>query len=84
MSIPNFWLRPKPVVCQFFEGYGLSECSSVVALNTLQHSKAGSVGKPLPHVQVKIAEDGGILVAGNRCLGYLNAENSPRLIGRQS
>ncbi len=53
-----------------FEGYGLSECSSVVALNTAQASKIGSVGKPLPHVQVRVAEDGEIMVRGNRFLGY--------------
>ncbi|WP_326519385.1 AMP-binding protein [Acinetobacter sp. CAAS 2-6] len=74
---PDLLAQAKASGLPVFEGYGLSECASVVALNTLQQSKAGSVGKPLPHVQVKIAEDGEILVAGNRCLGYLNAENQP-------
>jgi long-chain acyl-CoA synthetase len=42
-----------------YEGYGLTETSPVVALNTPQASKPGSVGKPLPGVQVRIADDAG-------------------------
>jgi long-subunit acyl-CoA synthetase (AMP-forming) len=53
-----------------FEGYGLSECASVVALNTESERCTGSVGKPLAHAQVKFAEDGEILVAGATLLGY--------------
>lgn len=53
-----------------FEGYGLSECASVVALNTPQAYRAGSVGKPLPHVLLNFAEDGEILVYGSLLLGY--------------
>jgi long-chain acyl-CoA synthetase len=41
------------------EGYGLTETSPVVALNTPQVQKAGSVGKALPNVQVRIADDEG-------------------------
>ncbi|CAI8916816.1 hypothetical protein EMIT047CA2_50234 [Pseudomonas soli] len=37
--------------------------------------RRGSVGKPLPHVQVRIAEDGEVLVAGSTLLGYL--EDTP-------
>ncbi|MDO8466483.1 MAG: AMP-binding protein [Gallionella sp.] len=53
-----------------FEGYGLSECASVVALNTEGAHRIGSVGKPLAHARVKFAEDGEILVAGATLLGY--------------
>ncbi|MDP2762013.1 MAG: AMP-binding protein [Sideroxyarcus sp.] len=53
-----------------FEGYGLSECASVVALNTEGEHRIGSVGKPLAHTQVRFAEDGEILVAGATLLGY--------------
>jgi long-subunit acyl-CoA synthetase (AMP-forming) len=53
-----------------FEGYGLSECTSVVALNTGAERCLGSVGKPLAHAQVKFAGDGEILVAGATLLGY--------------
>lgn len=47
-----------------FEGYGLSECCSVVALNLPGAERAGSVGKPLPHRPVRIAADGEIEVGG--------------------
>ena len=47
-----------------YQGYGLSECCSVVALNVIGENKNGSVGKILPHLQVKIADDGEILIKG--------------------
>ncbi|WP_427982632.1 AMP-binding protein [Agarivorans sp.] len=56
-----------------YEGYGLSECGSVVCLNTPKAFKAGSCGKPLSHSQLRIAEDGELLVKGNSALGYLSA-----------
>ena len=43
------------------EGYGLTE-GGVVALNPIDRPKAGSIGKPLPGVEVRIAEDGELLV----------------------
>jgi len=54
-----------------FEGYGLSEASSVVAVNRPGACKSGSVGKLLPHVSVCFAEDGEILVKGGLFSGYL-------------
>ena len=57
-----------------FEGYGLSECASVVSLNTESDRCVGSVGKPLPHTRVKFAKDGEILVAGATLLGYTGGE----------
>lgn len=45
-----------------FEGYGLSECSSVVALNLPGAVRDGSVGRPLAHRAVRIAADGEIEV----------------------
>lgn len=47
-----------------FEGYGLSECCSVVALNLPGSERVGSVGRPLPHRPVRIAADGEIEVGG--------------------
>ena len=55
-----------------YEGYGLTECASVVALNVPGADRAGTVGRPLTHVRVRIDEDGEILVAGHGCLGYLD------------
>lgn len=54
-----------------YEGYGLSECASVVSLNTPDAHRDGSCGKPLAHVDLKICR-GEILVAGNSC-GYLDS-----------
>jgi long-subunit acyl-CoA synthetase (AMP-forming) len=54
-----------------FEGYGLSECASVVCLNRPQANRPGSVGKPLPHVQIRLADDGEVLIKGSTLLGYL-------------
>lgn len=54
-----------------FEGYGLSECASVVALNTPAASRSGSVGRPLPHASLSFAEDGEILIENPGFLGYL-------------
>ncbi|MFC3116038.1 AMP-binding protein [Cellvibrio fontiphilus] len=54
-----------------YEGYGLSECASVVSLNAPGIDKPGSVGKPLGHVQVRI-QNGIIFTRGNAFNGYLN------------
>lgn len=54
-----------------YEGYGLSECASVVSLNTPAAHQPGTSGRVLPHVDVKIAADGEVLVRGNVALGYL-------------
>ena len=54
-----------------FEGYGLSECASVVCLNTPQQRRIGTVGQALPHLQLALAADGEVLVRGARMLGYL-------------
>ena len=54
-----------------YEGYGLSECCSVVALNRPGERCAGTVGRPLPGVEVAI-EDGEIVVSGTTVMaGYL-------------
>lgn len=57
------------------EGYGLSECSSVVALNLPGATREGSVGRPLRHRSVRIAKDGEIEVHGEpaRYLGQAPA-----------
>ncbi|MBI1405654.1 MAG: AMP-binding protein [Caulobacter sp.] len=53
-----------------FEGYGLSECASVVALNTPATARSGTVGKPLPHLRVTLSDDGEIIVGPRPFLGY--------------
>jgi long-chain acyl-CoA synthetase len=49
---------------RIFEGYGLTETSPVIALNNLHDYKLGTVGKPLPNVECRIAPDGELLVRG--------------------
>ncbi len=63
-------LRAEKLGIPVFEGYGLSECASVVSLNTETCRRIGSVGKPLPHTRLKFDPDGEILVAGATLLGY--------------
>lgn len=55
-----------------YEGYGLSECASVVSLNLPGARRVGSVGRILPHVEVEIAENSEVVVKGNAMLGYVN------------
>jgi len=55
-----FWSVGMPV----YQGYGLTETSPVVTSNRPGDQKVGTVGRPIPTVQVRIAEDGEIFVKG--------------------
>jgi long-chain acyl-CoA synthetase len=63
-----------------YEGYGLTECGSVVALNSPQARRLGSVGKPLPHTAVSIDAQGEIHVGGPSVSGYTGSASVPEAI----
>ncbi len=75
-----------PVTAEFFlgigiqmlEGYGLSE-TNIIAINRPNRQRIGTVGNLLPHAEVKIADDGEILMRGQgRMQGYYNKPDATK------
>jgi long-chain acyl-CoA synthetase len=79
----------RPEVCRFFlslgipvlQGYGLSEAAPVVATNLIENNLPESVGPPLPGVEVRIGEDGELMVRSpGVMLGYWNRPEDTRAV----
>nr|WP_294840464.1 AMP-binding protein [uncultured Methylotenera sp.] len=68
---PSLLKRAQQAAIPVFEGYGLSECASVVALNTPAFNKVGTVGKVLPHLSLSFTDEHELVVNGNAYLGYV-------------
>ena len=61
------------------EGYGMTECFAPATMSNLADYRIGTVGKPLPGVSIKLAEDGEILVKGDNVFkGYWKMEEETR------
>ena len=76
-----------PEIIRFFnaagivvvEGYGMTECTAPATMSNLAHYRIGTVGKALPGVDIRLDDDGEILVrGGNVFKGYWNMEAETR------
>ncbi len=69
-----FWACGVPVL----EGYGMTETSTIATVSTIEDHRFGTVGRALPGVQLRIAEDGEILIKGANIFGgyHHNADAS--------
>jgi len=72
---PELMIEARAIGLPVFQGYGLSECASVVSLSTSLNDPINSVGHFLPHIQAEIIQ-GELNVRTNNFLGYLNNPSS--------
>ncbi|PFG74479.1 AMP-binding protein [Tepidiforma thermophila] len=71
---PEVQLKWEAMGIAVVEGYGTTECAPIVTINPREDRRVGSVGRPLPGQQVRIADDGEVLTRGeNVFIGYWQA-----------
>ncbi len=71
---PEVQLKWEAMGIPVIEGYGTTECAPIVTINPREDRRIGSVGRPLPGQQIRIAADGEVLVRGeNLFVGYWQA-----------
>jgi long-subunit acyl-CoA synthetase (AMP-forming) len=75
---PALLERADRLALPVYEGYGLTECASVVTLNTPAARRIGSVGRPLPHVELTVDARGEIQIGGPAVCGYVGGEPAPQ------
>lgn len=63
--------RARALGLPVYEGYGLSECASVLTLNLPGADRPGSAGRTLPHARIEISSAGEVLAHGPHYLGYV-------------
>lgn len=68
--------RAERLALPIYEGYGLTECASVVALNTPRGRRPGSAGRPLAHAHVRVGANDEIFVGGATMTGYVGGPTS--------
>jgi long-subunit acyl-CoA synthetase (AMP-forming) len=71
------WRRGIPV----YEGYGLSENGSVASMNSPTACRLGSVGRPLPHVEARVAPDGELLLRSSSLFAGYSTDEDPTSCG---
>jgi long-chain acyl-CoA synthetase len=67
---------------RIFEGYGLSECTTAATTNTPAHWRFGTVGRALPGTELRLAEDGELLIRGETVFAgyYKDPEATARVL----
>lgn len=77
-ELDEFWSK---LGFSILQGYGLTECSPVLTVNSLHKKRSGSVGRALPGIELKTAANGEILVKGNNITqGYYHKEKDTKAL----
>lgn len=74
---PALLERAETLGLPVYQGYGLTEAGSVVALSSPKQRRTGSVGRPLAHSRVRIGASGEVLVSGASYAGYVGEQRAP-------